>query len=173
MSDIDTFAKHVKAFGDTPVTPGRIGDATLDIDDTFTRMFVLLETAQEKSRTLTAELAAVKAERDALRVDAERLLEICKDAPNIFAHMLSTSRSCAPMKYLLTHDGMYGFHMANLNVRNDGKDYNMEADWADNCGKLVKHLTQHFYPALDITNAEKIYENVSAAIDAAREKGVG
>ena len=50
------------------------------------------------------------------------------------------------MHYLLTHDGLYGFHMANLWVRNDGKEYTMEADWADNCGELVKRLAAALGP---------------------------
>jgi hypothetical protein len=94
------------------------------------------------------EEAADEIER--LRQDLAALQEAAKDAPDILATMISTSKTaCPPMHYLLTHDGMYGFHMANLWVRNDGKEYTMEADWADNCGKLVKRLTAVLRPNVD------------------------
>jgi len=75
---------------------------------------------------------------------AQRLRDAAKTAPNILEHMIMTSENgkCPPLHYLLTHEGLYGFHMANLWVRNDGKEYTISADWADNCGRLVKHLTE-------------------------------
>ena len=82
-------------------------------------------------------------ELERLRLDNARLRIAAKDSPDILADMISTSEtSCPPMHYLLTHDGPYGFHMANLWVSNKGSEYTMEADWADNCGKLVKRLTE-------------------------------
>ena len=69
--------------------------------------------------------------------------KLLEQADEIWELMCRCSeKSCPPMHYLLTHDGLYGFHMANLWVRNDGKEYVMEADWADNCGKLVKKLRE-------------------------------
>ena len=75
---------------------------------------------------------------------AQRLRDAAKTAPDILEHMIMTSENgkCPPLHYLLTHEGLYGFHMANLWVRNDGKEYTISADWADNCGRLVKHLTE-------------------------------
>ena len=82
-----------------------------------------------------------------LHAELTALREAAKDAPEILASMIATSKTaCPPMHYLLTHDGLYGFKMANLWVRNDGKEYTMEADWADNCGKLVKRLTAALGP---------------------------
>ena len=60
-------------------------------------------------------------ELERLRLDNARLRIAAKDAPDILADMISTSEtSCPPMHYLLTHDGPYGFHMANLWVRQGG-----------------------------------------------------
>lgn len=76
-------------------------------------------------------------------------VELLEKASRIYDLMLRCSTSCPPMRHLLTTDGLYGFHMADLkivdgkaalHVRNDGKQYVMEADWADDCGKLVKAL---------------------------------
>lgn len=75
---------------------------------------------------------------------SQRLRDAAKTAPDILEHIIMTSENgkCPPLHYLLTHEGLYGFHMANLWVRNDGKEYTISADWADNCGRLVKHLTE-------------------------------
>lgn len=89
----------------------------------------MLEQAADRIEALEREIAAFR--------------EASKEAPDILDLMIRCSKtSCPPMYHLLTTDGLYGFHMANLWVRNDGKEYTMEADWADNCGKLVKRLTE-------------------------------
>lgn len=110
-----------------------------EMSEASVREFVLTATATEITNRIeqqAKELAEAQA-RVAVLEDA------AKDAPAILKHMIRTSeKACPPMHYLLTHDGLYGFHMANLLVRNDGKEYNMEADWADNCGRLVKRLTE-------------------------------
>lgn len=95
----------------------------------------------ELERKTNEELVAVQAHQ---RIVEERakLMEIIKEAPSIYDLMLRCSSSCKPMQYLLTTEGLYSFHMASLNVRDNGVEYRMEADWADNCGKLVKHLTE-------------------------------
>lgn len=99
-----------------------------------------LEEAADELERIGVELAALK--------------HAARDAPDILASMISTSKTaCPPMHYLLTHDGIYGFHMANLWVRNDGKEYTMEADWADNCGKLVKRLTEVLTPNVVLSGA--------------------
>jgi hypothetical protein len=89
----------------------------------------------------TADYWKARAESAEARVDEFR--QASKEAPAILDLMIRCSKTaCPPMHYLLTTDGLYGFHMANLWVRNDGKEYTMEADWADNCGKLVKRLSE-------------------------------
>lgn len=95
------------------------------------------------SRAVADDARDAASEMNRLRQSLISLQEAAKDAPDILESMIATSKTaCPPMHYLLTHDGLYGFHMANLWVRNDGKEYTMEADWADNCGKLVKRLTE-------------------------------
>ena len=71
-------------------------------------------------------------------------VELIKDAVDIYDLMLSCSRTCKPMNHLLTTDGLYALNTADLHVRvrNDGKEYVMEADWAKMCGKLVKALKE-------------------------------
>lgn len=94
----------------------------------------------ETLNKVLAQFPAIVAKLEA----AKRLRDAAKTAPNILEHMIMTSENgkCPPLHYLLTHEGLYGFHMANLWVRNDGKEYTISADWADNCGRLVKHLTE-------------------------------